>query len=219
MLPSRILLILLSILLLCINVHASEPRNLSLIKQDLMHYHDSGEYDRDIAQVTQQAVAYLKYRINQAKQHKKLAIVLDIDETALSNYADMVAMDFGGTEKDIEMAEGEASDPAIKPTLKLYQYAQAHDVAVFFITARKENYRSATEDNLKKAGYTHWDGLYLLPVDYKEKSVATFKTDTRRKITDQGYDIVLSLSDQKADLRGPYADKVFKLPDPFYLVR
>jgi predicted secreted acid phosphatase len=201
------------------NAYASEPRNLDLVKQDLIRYHDSGEYQKDLARVGQQALAYLKSEVNKAKlSNRRLAIILDIDETALSNYPDMVAMSFGGTSKEIEDAEGKGNDPVIEPTLELYQYAKAHNVAVFFITARREIYRSGTEANLAKAGYTYWDGLYFLPMDYHEKSVTGFKAGIRKKITEQGYDIVLSLSDQKGDLRGGYADKAFKLPAPFYLV-
>jgi predicted secreted acid phosphatase len=198
---------------------AGEPRNLAAAKQEVIRYHDSGEYQKDLARVGQQALDYLKARVNQAKHsNKKLALVLDIDETSLSNYPDMFAMDFGGTATAVEEVEAQGNDPAILPTLELYQYAKAHHVAVFFITARREKYRSATEANLEKAGYKNWDGLYFLPMDYHEKSVTPFKTGIRKKLIEQGYDIVLSVSDQKADLRGGYADKAFKLPDPYYWV-
>lgn len=213
------LLILLSAAAFLINGYALEPRNLALIKQDLIRYHDSGEYERDIARIVQQAKAYLQSRLAQQPAHKKLAIVLDIDETALSNYPDMLALDFGGSLKEIENAEGKGTDPVIKPTLELYQMAKAHEVAVFFITARREIYRSGTALNLQQVGYQNWDGLYLLPMDYHQKSVTAYKESVRQKITEQGYDIVLSLSDQNSDLRGRFADKTFKLPDPFYLVQ
>src|SRR5579863_1566662 len=136
--------------------YATEPRNLELVKQGLIRYHDSGEYEKDIARVVQQAQAYLEARIDKNKathKNQKLAMILDIDETALSNYADMVKLNFGGTLKEIADEEGKGRDPAIEPTLKLYEYAKAHGVAVFFITARKESYRAATASNLENAGY------------------------------------------------------------------
>lgn len=217
----------LSVLLLAVSFltfsvsYAGEPRNLDLVKQDLIHYHDSGEYQKDIARVVQQAKAYLKASIAKNKvKHvpKKLAIILDIDETALSNYADMVKMNFGGTLQQIEEAEGRGLDSPIKATLELYQFAKKQGVAVFFVTARKESYRAATASNLENAGYKDYDGLYLLPLSYHEKSVTSFKVGIRKQLTDQGYEIVLNLSDQKGDLRGGYAKKAFKLPDPYYLV-
>jgi len=200
---------------------AVEPRNLDLVKQSLVRYHDSGEYEKDLARVVQQAEAYLKARIVKNKKHhanQKLALVLDIDETALSNYPDMLKLSFGGTLKEIEEAEGRGEDPALEPTLKLYQFAKANGVAVFFVTARRENYRSGTISNLENVGYKNYDGLYMLPLDYHEKSVTPFKTKMRKQVSEQGYVIVLSVSDQKGDLRGGYAEKAFKLPDPYYLV-
>lgn len=201
-------------------LYAEEPKNLESAKQELIHYHDSGEYNKDLARVSQQAQAYLKTRIEKNKKaNKKLAIVLDIDETALSNYANMVKLNFGGTLAEIDEAAGKGLDPVIEPTLKLYQFAKAHHVAVFFITGRRERYLRATEANLEKAGYKEWDGLYLLPNEDHEKSLATFKTAIRKKLVEQGYDIVLTMGDQKVDLSGGFADKGFKLPGPYYLVK
>jgi len=219
----RILVCLLSSLsLLGISTsYAMEPRNLDLVKQDLIRYHDSGEYDKDIARVVTQAKAYLKARLEKNKTHHlnpKLAMILDIDETALSNYPDMVKLHFGGSLDEIQREQDKGVDPAIKPTLELYQYAKANGVAVFFITARPEKARESTASNLEKAGFTQYDGLYLMPADYHEKSVTAFKANLRKKLTEQGYDIILSVSDQKGDLRGGYADKAFKLPDPYYIV-
>src|SRR6185436_652027 len=80
--------------------NATEPRNLDLIKQSLIRYHNSGEYEKDIARVVKQAQAYLEFRLdkNQARHLKqKLAIILDIDETALSNYSDLMKLGFGGS--------------------------------------------------------------------------------------------------------------------------
>jgi len=200
---------------------AAEQRNLDLIKQKLIHYHDSGEYQKDMARVIQQANAYLKARLakNKTKHlNQKLAIILDVDETSLSNYSDMVKLNFGGSLNEIEAMEGKGADPAIEPTLELYQFAKTHGVAVFFVTARKESYRLSTVSNLENAGYKPYDGLYMKPLDYHEKSMSAFKTKVRKQITEQGYSIVLNLGDQKGDLRGGYAEKAFKLPNPYYLV-
>ncbi len=199
---------------------AAEPRNLDLLKQKLIHYHDSGEYQKDVARVVQQAKAYLQARLAKNKSrhlNQKLALILDVDETALSNYANMVKLNFGGTVSEIEVMEGKGTDPAIIPTLELYQFAKDKGVAVFFISVRKESYRGATVANLENTGYKGYDGLYLLPENFHEKSLTAFKIKFRKQITEQGYNIVLNLGDQKMDLRGGYAEKAFKLPNPFYL--
>ncbi|MCC5736356.1 HAD family acid phosphatase, partial [Klebsiella pneumoniae] len=82
----------------------AEPANLQLVKKHLIQYHDSGAYAREIASKIKVGENYLKRRIaenNKQKVPDKLAIVLDIDETSLSNYADMVKLNFGGTLTEI----------------------------------------------------------------------------------------------------------------------
>ncbi len=198
---------------------AKEPKNLSFVKAALIKYHDSGEYQRDQARVIDKAMQYLKTRLNSRKKSdkaKKFAIVFDIDETALSNYPDMVYLSFGGTLRQIMDAEGNGVDAAIAPTLELYRYAEANHVAVFFVTGRTQPYRAATEKNLKNAGYSHWDGLSFKDENYKESSVAPYKIHARSLIESQGYDIVLNIGDQQSDLIGGHADKAFKLPNPYY---
>jgi predicted secreted acid phosphatase len=198
--------------------YAKEPRNLDLYKQDLIQYHDSGEYLKDQAKVINQAMRYLKSRLQTSKNKKPLAIVLDIDETSLSNYPDMLRMSFGGTVAEINDAEGKGTDPVIQPTLGLYQFAKANRVAVFFVTGRTENYREGTVRNLNDVGFTQWDGLTMKPENYNQKSAAPYKIDARQKIEAQGFDIVMSIGDQQSDLSGGHADRTFKMPNPYYLV-
>jgi len=201
--------------------YAKEPKNLDLVKGVLIQYHDSGEYEKEQAKVINHAMQYLKIRLKRAKQKtetKKLAIVLDIDETSLSNYSDMKKMSFGGTLRQIMDAQANGTDSAITPTLKLYQYAKANNIAVFFVTGRTEPYRAATEKNLTNAGYTKWDGLSLKGDTYKERSAAPYKIRARSLIENQGYDIILNIGDQQSDLTGGHADKTFKLPNPYYLI-
>ncbi len=45
-----------------------------------------------------------------------------------------------------------------------------------------------------------------------------YKTAMRKKITEQGYDIVLSMGDQYSDLVGGYDDAMFKVPNPYYYI-
>ncbi|HSW93359.1 MAG TPA: HAD family acid phosphatase [Gammaproteobacteria bacterium] len=201
--------------------YGKEPENLYFTKQRLIRYHDSGEYQRDQAKVINQAMQYLRARLRQEAHRnpaKKLAIVLSIDETSLSNYADMLKMNFGGTLRQIMEAENKGADLAITPTLQLYQYAKANHVAVFFVTGRTEAFRVATEKNLANAGYKNWDGLSFKADNYNEKSTAPYKIRARNLIEKQGYDIILNVADQQSALVGGHADKTFKLPNPYYLI-
>lgn len=207
--------------LICNYSIATEPKNLDFIKISLIKYHDSGAWRKDQAKIIAQAMQYLKTRLFQEKKlghKKKLAIVLDIDETSLSNYPDMLKLGFGGTPYEIDKEEGLGDDPVITPTLELYRYAKANNVAVFFITGRRGNIRSGTEQNLIATGYSNWDGLIFKPLDYKEKTAAIYKIHARKQLKNQGFDIVLNIGDQRSDLVGGYAEKTFKLPNPYYIV-
>src|SRR5437867_7712286 len=62
---------------------AKEPLNIGDLKQQINDYRRSGAYDRDIAAVIKKAQAYIEHRVPAVS---KPAIVLDIDETSLSNW-------------------------------------------------------------------------------------------------------------------------------------
>ena len=200
-----------------VNAYA-EPYNLTKLKTQIIRYHDSGAYQKDIDEVAAQATRYLDAQIQIAAHTthpKKLALVLDIDETCLSNYPRMRANDFSGSHQLIDQAYLAANARAIQPMLTLYQHALKQGVAVFFVTARDKPFRNATIRNLHHAGYAHWTGLDLKA---GHQPVAAYKTAARAAIEKRGYTIIASIGDQYSDLVGGYAQKTFKLPNPFYYV-
>lgn len=197
----------------------AEPSNLTLVKNELKNYHDSGAYQKELTQVLHKAQKYIDQQAalnKEEKPSKKLAIVLDIDETSLSNYNSMIQRDFGGNRKQFHQDIMAANASAIKPMLTLYKDALHHHINVFFVTGRNESERQATEKNLIKAGYKQWTGLYLRPIDYTSKSIIPFKSQIRKTITEKGYTIIASIGDQHSDLKGGYTQRVFKLPNPYY---
>ena len=147
---------------------AGQPVNLGELKMQLLDYKCFGDYDRDMEKVLSDAQFYIEYR---APQVTKPAIVLDIDETSLSNWREILADDFG------YIPDGSCTLPkgpcganswdlmtaaeAIAPTLAMVRAVRAKGVAVFFVTGRPENpaERGATETNLRNAGYGGWAGL------------------------------------------------------------
>ena len=185
----------------------------------LRDYHDSGQYHQDLHAIATKANDYLNQQVMQNKQSKnpkKLALVLDIDETTLSNYNNMSRRNFIGDKAQFEKEVNAADAPAIKPMLKLYQKALENKIDVFFITARGEAQTSATKKNLIRMGYTKWSGLYLKPKSYKQHSSKLFKTSVRQYLSKRGYTILATIGDQYCDLDGGYAMKSFKLPNPYY---
>ena len=194
------------------------------VQRNVERYIGSGEYDRDFARVVEEARAYLERR---AKSAARPAIVLDIDETSLSNWPAYKAngwsrivngpcnLEQGPCGLRAWQALGQSK--ALGPTLQLAKRAKELGVAVFFITGRPPTLREATERNLREQGY-EFDEVILLPADASFASAADFKAPERKKIADRGYTILLSMGDQESDLRGGYAERVFKLPNPVYFL-
>jgi predicted secreted acid phosphatase len=205
---------------------SAQPSNVGDAKIAALAYHDSGNYDRDLEIVAGQAKRWMASR---AAALIRPALVLDIDETALSNWEIIKLDDFGrpiggpctpGLDAPCGWAAWDqlGRDPAIKPTLTVFRQARAMNVAVFFITGRPESQRAATVRNLVAAGYNGYAKLYMVPNGAHFASAADFKTPIRVKIEEGGYTIVANMGDQPSDLQGGHAEKKFLLPDPFYRV-
>lgn len=199
---------------------SKEPRNIFYAKQEIIQYYNSGDYDSDIVKVTTKAKRYLAQKIkenNTLVKKQKLAVTLDIDDTLLSNYKNLQKIDFSANQENLtknSIIKGNL--PAITASLDFYNFAKKHDVAVFLICARKEHLAEITIKNLHNAGYHDWNGLYLRPASYKQKSFVDFKTNARKILINKGYDVIINMGDQYSDLSGGHADKTFKLPNPLY---
>ncbi len=217
---NKLLIIILSVFIVT-TVAAQAPINLHWAKAAVVKYYNTQQYQHEIHRVVDSAKQYLQQRVienTKLTQSKKLAIVFDIDETALSNYPSMKKLQFGGSKKDLLQHMQQANDKAIKATYSLYKLAKKNDVSVFFITGRGEHLRKVTVKNLRVAGYTSWQKLYMRPDAYNQKSIVPYKSGARHAIESMNYDIIISIGDQHSDLKGGYADKTFKLPNPFYYI-
>jgi acid phosphatase len=203
---------------------SAPPPNLVDAKRQVAEYVDSGRYAADVAAVVEQARAYLESRIAGGG---KLAIVLDIDETSLSNLPSLRANDWGFVlGGPCELPAGpcglgawiaSARSEPIKPVLALARLARERGVAVFFLSGRPERFRAATERNLQAAGY-EWTGVLLKPDAMRTSSAVEQKAAERKTLVEQGYTIVVNLGDQMSDLDGGFAERTYKLPNPFYFV-
>src|SRR4051812_47496284 len=154
------------------------------------------------------------HRDDRGRGNGRPAIVLDIDETSLSNYSAIVADGFTFGPNSQAEATNEVGK-AIAQTLKVFNDAKARGIAVFFVTGRPESQRAVTEDNLRREGFVGWQGLTLKPVGSTLTTVA-YKSGARAAIEQQGFRIVANVGDQDSDLAGGRADRAFKIPTPFY---
>ena len=205
----------------CASATAHAP-NLPGAQREVETYIDSGRYLEDFAKVVSQAQTWMQ---QQASSASRPAIVLDIDETSLSNWPAYRANGWGRVVNgpcDLEkgpcglrawQASGRAK--ALAPTLALVRRARELGVAVFFISGRPPTLLEATERNLREQGY-EWTGVVVLPEGAKFANAAEFKAPERRRIEERGYTILLSMGDQESDLTGGYAQATFKLPNPVY---
>lgn len=205
---------------------SEEPVNHAIVVDNLKRYHDIGEYEMEIRQVANAARDYLA-SLPPQDPHKtrKQAAVFDIDETSLSNWEVMAGCGFCSYPTQLQLYKdkiySDAHDPAIAPVLELFNFAKEKNIAVFFITGRTESQRPTTEANLKEAGYSGWTHLYMqpdIPAGQPKQTAQVFKPKNRQDIETKGYEIVLNIGDQASDLVGCCSTRVFKLPNPFYLV-
>jgi predicted secreted acid phosphatase len=194
-----------------------EPENHKFVVDRLLLYHDSGEYEREIRDVANTARDYLNARVKDASKEDKLAAVFDIDETSLSNWDAMADCGFCSFTVQTKLYSI-ARDPAIIPTLELFNFTKSKGIAAFFVTGRPEGGRSVTIKNLTEAGYSGWADLIMRPDESKHEPARIFKSHQRQLVTDKGYRIVLNIGDQASDLAGCCAERTFKLPNPFYLI-
>ena len=204
----------------------SEPANVGDAKFAAVAYYELGAYERDLAAVASRVGARLAER---ALQVSRAALVLDIDDTVLSNWEVIMADDFGRVfERPCRSLPNgpcgwvawdlRARTPAIPQMLAVFKQARSLGVAVFFISGRDERQRAATIKNLRAVGFAGYRGLYLEANGSRYASAADFKTPQRERIEKDGYTIIANVGDQPSDLAGGHAEMTFLLPNPFYRI-
>jgi predicted secreted acid phosphatase len=216
----------------------SRPTNIDQYKRQLLYYRCT-DYDREVAETLSAAKQWVQSR---APLVTNPAIVLDIDETSISNWIRIKMDDFGYVHGDTceekkahdkkppscgaEGWDENADAPAIKPMLDLFNFAKCNGggpctkVAVFFVTGRYDEDREKewTETNLTRAAYAAWDGLYMRNTRTKGRPVSEHKIEAREDIEAKGFTIIANIGDQESDLVGGHAERAFKIPNPFYFI-
>jgi hypothetical protein len=213
---------------------AAEPmQNFDIARDRLLEYGECthGCYWADMDAQYARAEGALATAVKLAKPGDKLAMVMDVDETALTSYCQMKREDFGYIPTLFnEWVVGREAAVAIPGAVRLFNEAKAAGVAVFFITGRPgvgdysvtkhgADQTVATARNLEAAGFKGWTGLALRNGPQNTMQTIDYKSAERRKILEKNYHLVLSVGDQWSDLLGdPQAEVSVKLPNPFYFL-
>lgn len=164
---------------------------------------------------------------------KPLAVVTDIDETALNNSpyeGKLISTNKGYSPSTWKEWIDAAEAKPIPGALDFFNYAKSKEVEVFYITNRKVGSEKATLENLKNMGFPYADKAHLLLKKEGEKG----KKARRDKIKET-HNIVMLLGDNLSDftavfdavgtkernnvtdsLKELFGTKFIVLPNPMY---
>jgi acid phosphatase len=183
--------------------------------ESLRAYVESGRYDQEIAAVAARATAWIDQRAAQRRPAERLAVVFDLDETLFRNWAEIRAANFKYDPTICNHWVHDAKAPAIEAVRETYRGAQRAGVDVILLTGRRAREKPDTLRNLRAIGCADATEVIFMP-DAFNGTTAEFKTAERKRIVARGPAIIANIGDQDSDLAGGFAERTFKLPNPFY---
>ena len=189
-----------------------KPENLTIARKNVKEYYESGRFYTEVEDVVKEA----EKEFDKIKIKNNSAVVFDVDETALDNYALAKSMGFGYVYKMNKEWNAEMKSPALKPVKELYDYLLERGVHIIFLTGRNFTEYEATYQNLKNVGYTVFDTLITQIGDETKMKSRDFKSSKRVFLTNEGYDIIGTVGDQWSDLRGEDYGIQVKIPNYLY---
>jgi 5'-nucleotidase (lipoprotein e(P4) family) len=137
------------------------------------------------------------------KGTKRLAVVVDIDETMVDNSpyeAQNVLGNFGYPERWGEWIE-QASATALPGAVEFMKYAVSKNVDVFYISNRKLSEKDATIKNMRSLGFPMIDDEHLLLRD------KTSSKNERRDKVSSTHEIIMLIGDNMNDFSGVFENK------------
>jgi len=210
----KILTLYLTLTLLFFSCASEKPVNLSIAREEVKEYYESGKYAKELKLVIEEA----KKEFEKVEIKRNSVVIFDVDETALDNYGLAEQMGFGYVYEMNKNWNAEMKAPAINGVKELYDFLLSKGAKIIFLTGRNFPEYDATYENLKMAGYAVFDTL-ITQIGYEKKMKAKeFKTSKRGWLTEQGYEIVGTVGDQWSDLEGEYHGIQVKIPNYLYLI-
>jgi predicted secreted acid phosphatase len=206
------IVLILSFFLIASCGEQEKPENLTIARKDVKEYYESGRFYTEVEDVVKEA----EKEFDKIKIKNNSAVVFDVDETALDNYALAKSMGFGYVYKMNKEWNAEMKSPAFKPVKELYDYLLERGVHIIFLTGRNFPEYEVTYQNLKNVGYTVFDTLITQIGDETKMKSRDFKSSKRVFLTNEGYDIIGTVGDQWSDLRGEDHGIQVKIPNYLY---
>lgn len=211
---SRTLTLYLTLTLLFFSCATEKPVNLSVTREEVKQYYESGKFNEELSKVIDEA----KENFSKVNFRENSVVIFDVDETALDNYGLAEQMGFGYVYEMNKKWNAEMKAPAIPQVKELYDFLLSKGAKIIFLTGRNFPEYEATYENLKKADYTVFDTLITQIGDEKKMKAREFKSGKRIWLTEQGYEIIGTVGDQWSDLEGEYHGVQVKIPNYLYLI-
>ncbi len=200
--------------LLLLSCTEEKPVNLSVSREEIKEYYESGKFDKELDEVIDEA----KSEFDKVDIKSNSVVIFDIDETALNNYGLAEQMGFGYVYEMNKKWNAEMKAPAIPQVKELYDFLLSKGVKIIFLTGRNFPEYEVTYQNLKSTGYSVFDTLITQIGDEKKMKAKDFKSSKRIWLTEQGYEIIGTVGDQWSDLEGYYHGIQVKIPNYLYLI-
>jgi 5'-nucleotidase (lipoprotein e(P4) family) len=180
-------------------VTTSDAANASRLKDETVMallWQQSAEYRAISYQTFNFARLQLEQTLRTYKSNKLPAIVLDVDETVLSNTHFAGSMIIGkSTLKDWPIWVKQAKAKPLPGALDFLNYANSQNVTIYYVTNRLHSDKDATIKNLKAYGFPQVKESHILFADKSNDS-----KEGRRQAIDATYEIIMLLGDQLTDL-------------------
>ena len=200
--------------LLLLSCTEEKPVNLSVSREEIKEYYESGKFDKELDEVIDEA----KSEFDKVDIKSNSVVIFDVDETALNNYGLAEQMGFGYVYEMNKKWNAEMKAPAIPQVKELYDFLLSKGVKIIFLTGRNFPEYEVTYQNLKSTGYSVFDTLITQIGDEKKMKAKDFKSSKRIWLTEQGYEIIGTVGDQWSDLEGLYHGIQVKIPNYLYLI-
>jgi len=200
--------------LLLVSCASEKPVNVTVARNEVKEYYESGKYDEELDEVIKNA----REQFQEVEINDNSVVIFDVDETVLNNYGLAELMGFGYVYEMNKKWNAELKAPAIPQVKELYDFLIEKGAGIVFLTGRNIPEYEVTYKNLKQEGYEVFDTLITQREYEYELSATEFKSSKRKELTEEGYEIIGTVGDQWSDLNGEYHGIQVKIPNYLYLI-